>query len=317
MPGFNFQTYINRFNAYRRWGGKGTLPFDATQQEYAEIFQEAFLKIQAKKNIAKTDTTISLSAAYGHTLPTTLMGYKIDSVAVEAQSTTDKTVLERKSYEFFLDNFDLDSTSTTGTPAYWTPSRSSQRQILIGPVPSYTKSNAVHISATLAATSLKRIYKSSVDSITATVSAGATSVTISSGTPITNGNIVAGDEFGVLRASDYAGNTLTNQTPSAWYRISAAAGTTITLTDAFDELAASALSFFTAQVHPVEVALPGVLGFIPVRLALAEWLRFTDPDASFRLTQEAMNELSETAVEDRGIVIPLQNIRDNCVWASE
>lgn len=318
MPGYNFQTYIDKFNEHLRWGSKLSLPFHETPTVLSSLLTEAFRFIQLHKNVAALDTTISLTAStYAHALPSTVMGWKIDAVEVEGSSSTDKTRLEHKTIDFIRSNYDLNDTSSTGTPIYWAVSDSAQRSIILAPAPSYSKSGGVHIYGTIQSAPLWRRYQSdAVDDYTASITYNTTSVTISNGGPITAGQIVDGDEFGVVRTTDDTGRTQTNISPIKWYRITTASGTTLTLTNTFDEPSASSLKFVTAQVHPIEIAMPGVLGFVPVKLALAEWLKHTDRDRAFGYQQEALADLMAIPVEKRGVKVPLQNIRDNVAWVS-
>lgn len=311
MPGYNFQSYMTEFNRYRRWGAKASNPFDIAPADMTALFHEAFRLIQLKTDIAKTKTTINLAATtYEHALPSTVMGYKIDSIQVESESSTAPVTLERKTYEFMEETFDLnDSTPTGSTPLYWSPSKANQRSIIIAPASSYAKTSGIHITASIAPIQMNRIYQSSVDSYTASVTYDTTAVTISNSAPVTAGKIQNGDEFGVIRTTDWAGSTISNLTPQAWYRVTTASGTSLTLTDTFDEPTASSLNFITAQVHPIEQAYPGVLGFIPVKLALAEWLAYTDRDKAFQLKEEAMAELMTIATKDqRGTKFSTQQI---------
>ena len=283
------------------------------------LLTEAFATIQLHCDIGKTKTTMNLAAStYAHALPSTLLGTKIDSIQVESESSTTPTTLERKPYEFIEQAFDLNATPTGGQPLYWTMSKASQRSIIIAPAASYSKSSGIHVTGSVAAVQLKRIYKSSVDGYTASVTVDTTAVTISNSAPVTAGKIRATDEFGVSRTANSDGATISNASPQAWYRITTASGTSLTLTDTFDDPTASSLSFVTAQVHPIEIAYPGVLRFLPVRLALAEWLRYTDQDKAFQLRQEAIQELQGLASRDtRGTVYATQKVGQFVSWAAE
>ena len=300
MAGYNFQTYINEFLRLRGdWNSKRTLPHDLVPSDFSALFGEAFREIQRRKGILKTDTTSNLAAQMAHTIPASLMGYKIDTLAVEAETDTTKRRLTQRSYEHFLSVYDLD-TPDEGLPGEWTYSRSSQRQILIGPKPSYSKTGGLHWTGSIVPTQLSRIYQSEAsDLYTATATYASTTVTISNATPISSGKIQAGDEFGIVPTTGFDGQTLSDVTPISWYGISTVSGTTITLTDAYADPTATAAGFITAQVPTIDTAWPQELGWIPVYFALAQHYRSKNTELSV-----VYQVMAETALEGRGAEQP-------------
>lgn len=268
--------------------------------EFIDRINRACADIQARfPTYIKRDTDIPLVAGtWSYDTHPARLGQSARSLRIKQTGDTRDRELEYLEYPEFTRRYDLSATTLdSGEPTAWTWSQTSQRNILIRPVPTIAGSIIMEVPLL---SYISRMYYSPTASVTASATWESTTITISSGTPITNESIQQGDAIGLIYTTDPFGQTISNfPTPDNWTGIEAApSGTTITINPPWARPTVSGLGFVTAEVWPGEFAMPGAFRDAPVWLALAEKMQTEDPAAADRFLMRAEQILSMVHLED-------------------
>lgn len=186
-----------------------------------------------------------------------------------------------------------DGNEDAGTPVKWAPDPTNLRQIRLYPVPDTAQTNGLRFLFNPAPTRLERLYEPSV---TASVTNGATAVTLS-GSPDTT-LFQANDEFGLLPTTQSDGSTVSGVPPRRWYQIESVTDTAVVLSEAYTGATASGQSWVSGQVPDFERLYPGKLRAALVYLAASISLETTDPNLADRWRMRAYSELAEFRRDD-------------------
>ncbi len=284
MAGYNLETYRNMFAELAEGQGhKLDLLSNLPEVRIDSYINDAFADIADRHNLLKSrnGTADLTSGSYDVSLPTDRLGRRLETVQLLPATGTEPKALTFLTYDQFIARHNLD-TPDTSEPAHWTYSRTDDEKILVGPAPNYTRTDAVLLTYPRLLSPLMRVYHSATpptgSAITASVSKGSPTVTLSSSTP-SGIEFRAGDDFGFIAGQMADGNSPAVATaPRRWYRSSTLATTTLTLAENFDERDVTDGTFVTAEVSPLERAFPGKFRWLAVQFAVAAYLE-TSNDA--------------------------------------
>lgn len=320
MPGFNLQTYKDRFLAPLRAGlhdrGSSYELADAYVFGYlneAQAWWQDKLKVVGVRD---TSTTIT-SGTYTYATPAGILGREITAVSL-ADSTDGEfkaPPLRRISWAEVLAGYNV-TDPDTGTPEVWALDPQNERLIWLLPMPNYTRASGIAFDYTGQAAQLERCYNQST--ITASSISVAT-ITLSGSPGATN--IVAGDEIGICPTLNSDGTTLGNDSPPVkWYEVSSYAGaSTVVLTSVYGyPTVTSGSRFIVAQVSEVERSLPGKMGFGIVDKALSLYFKSQgDVKMSAFYNDEAMAKLGDVAIVEPALSIRGPRLRSQFPWMGQ
>ena len=289
MAGFNLRTYADHFlqEAFN-WQVQDSWPPHMPQGLFLHLINEALRRCQDRLKVDRTRSAANLTAqTMAYTLPTGMLGrdFKIEIVP---DSGTGQNFIAPLGYDAFVSIYDIDdATAGTGVPRNYTISKSNDRQILLGPSPSYSATNGIVYTAVVNSTFLGRMYQgdhppTGSDITVTTLNNGAATCTLSGGTPI-DVEIQQYDEFAVRPGFQSDSAAPTTETGRKWYQISSTTvgSNLFTLAENYGERSVSSgTNFLTAEVSELERLSPGKLGFAPVYLALSLYYRTKDPSIS-------------------------------------
>lgn len=314
MPGYNLATLFEEFRAGYNGTARAPIPMpDVTDAEAFRLINEGYLYFQKRLKVELTrNTSVALTSGTAtYTLPQTRLARSIHDIRLVNSDGDGEIKLQHITPQAMRDLFYLDSTSTdTGDPAYWCYSESTNGQIIIRPVPTWTASGGIRIYHAPMPIPLERIYFPTAATVAATATNGSASITLNKGTSTISDiatKIQAGDEFGIIETTNFDGAAppvTANEAVAKWYSISTvtagASSTTLTLAESWTGLAKSSVRFITAQVSEIEKAMPGFLGFVPAYRAL--WLRLqrTKPDVADQYRAMVDEFLNDFSMEDPG-----------------
>jgi hypothetical protein len=284
MPGWNLLKYRSRFlQQVAHWQGQAVSPAHIPDVIFLELMNDALRETQDELGIDKVRETANLAdGTMTVAVPTTLMGRKFNRIDVENESDDGYHELTHLPYDQFVASYDVDAPgSNKGVPNSYTWSKSNQRQILLGPSPSFTKSSAVIFTGDAVPDMVGRWFNGAQPpdggtAVTATGNNGSSSVTLSSGT-YSDIEIGDDDEFGVGGLRQIDGATPATEIPRKWYGITSVATTALTLDGNYGERNFSTQTFMTAEVSQLEKAWPGGLGVLPVEKAIAAYFEVSNP----------------------------------------
>ena len=300
MPGYNLQTYKDRFlrQAFG-WEDFSTLPAGLGEGTMLALLNDALLEIHRRLDVSTFLERQNLTVnKISYDIPTTLLGRRIDLVERLGETGNSRTALVGIPYSQFISLYDPDNpTENTGNPIHWTFSVAAsqvqidtqdQKQILLGPPPKYSRTNGLIITASVQPDMVGRNYQSANpatgSAITASINLGDSSITISDSAPAAV-EIQTNDEIGIVPIRQSDGSALSTRSPRRWYRITetTASSTLLTITPLYNErttIGSPDDSFITAEVPEIEQLVPGLIGMLPVDMALAEYFRRSDPERS-------------------------------------
>ena len=184
----------------------------------------------------------------------------------------------------FLDLFQ--DGAERGTPKYYAVIPGT-RQIWIGPTPDQSLIGGLRVIAQPMPEPLSRMCQSSAHAVTAAITSGGTTVTLSGSLAA---EIMPGDEFGVVPTVQSDASQVIEASPQVWYTVATVPSpiATLTLAEPYTGPTASAASFIVAQVPSIEFSFPGQYGSVIPQLAAARILTTRDPNLSDRLRQDAL-----------------------------
>ncbi len=219
--------------------------------------------------------------------------------------------LLRRTFGSGMDAFGiLDTTPTQYTPEAWAldPNDPTKFYILGSP----SAGGTLHIEYEPTATPLWRLWQPDIGDFDASPVYGSVDITISAS--IVNGNVLAGDEFGVVPTAARDGTSVTGQPPEFWTKTLTAKTTTITLTEAWPGTSESNVAFITAQVPDLEKKMPGVLGLAIPELAAADALAAINPQASALLTAKALGKRARMGQNDSNLHVSVAPVGGTPFW---
>jgi len=323
MPGFNLQTYKDRFLAVTRAGLHSRESSAEVDDSYVfGYLNEAQALWQDRLKVVKVrDTSLSLTSGTAtYALPATVLGQEIETVSIadSTNGTWSRPPLTRVTFDQLQLMFDLGAPES-GTPQYWALDLTNERLFWLLPKPSYTRANAIAITYRGQAPQLLRCYnQSAITVLTATYAGSDKTITLTGGSPGA-ANIVAGDEFGVCASLQSDGGAVGGSpAPPHWYEIATYAGSTaIVLQSAWNQVSISSGTsrFITAQVSEVERTLPGKMGFGIVDSALAAYFESQgDAKSADRRYEMAERRMSAVKVIQPNLSLPAPVVRGRFPW---
>lgn len=303
MPGYNLQTYKDMFLAVlTEWSHQTTVPLDLPESLIFTKINDGLAQAQRELGIQTLRERKALTVnVMSYDIPLNVLGKRINKVEVLGQTGADRTDLVELDYSQFVDLYDQDNPSSdTGSPLHWTyaagfatpaAGTDSEAQILIGPPPSYTRSNGLifyaYAESAMSGRNLQGAYPPSAIATTvkASVSNGGKVVTFhDQADALENGHIDiemrVGDEFGFMPTTHSDGTTIATTSPFKWYSIAwtDSASSQVTLAETFRERGVTkSTSWISAEVSEIERAWPGMMGWTPVYFALHQYLAGKDP----------------------------------------
>lgn len=257
---------------------------DLTESVLLRVLNDAHLEACRLAQFRRS-TEFSIDAVSGtraYSLPATTMQDKVVQVRFGDGSTF--SPLSMLPVDRFLEMYQ--DGAETGTPRYYTIVPG-VRQFWVGPTPDASVTGGLRLIAQTVPDPLSRLCQSYSHSVTASVTTGSATVTLS-GTLAAD--VQMGDEFGIVPTLQSDASEMVEASPQEWRVISAVSSpiTSLTLAEVYTGPTLTAAAFVTAQVPSLESAYPGQYGMMIPQLAAARLLSTRDPNLSDRLRGEAL-----------------------------